>query len=562
MGMSDWSRREVLRAGLAAGSSLVLPAGALGCFRPHRDAKWHNDVWTRCIDPQRDTTPASLDEVAKAVAAAAKGGYRIRAVGSGHSFSDIALIDGHLLRTNGLNRPIPLDPGTLADAWRRPDAPPLVAVEAGMTVRQINAALDAKGLALQVMGGWDEQTAGGVVSTATHGSGLKFGSSSSFVRSLVLCTGSGRVLQIEPKNGITARFPGGVATPDGLYRPAELVQDDAVFQAAVVSVGSLGVIYSVVIEVEKKYWLHEFRTLTTWEDTQGPDGFLGQLLATGEPPKETDPQSGALGEAPRHYEIWVNPYAGKSGKHSAVVVKRYYRSSPPTTRCAPRGQLWLHIVTAMDIRDPALAAGYINGNLARAGGLIDEGLRAFVGPQEAQHCTDDVSYRIFNAGDVNKLQAYSAEPALDIKDTIPAMSRLMEIAATKVKNKTGVNAGPISVRFVQPSEAFLSPHYGRPTVTFELEALVGVNHMSQTLRDEELALLRDFKARPHWGLDVSVCHCESVMRDLYPRFDDWKAQFLRLNDAGVFNSQFTDRIGVSDGESPPQLQFMGDNCAK
>jgi hypothetical protein len=557
-----WSRRELLRAGLAAGSSLVLPAGAVGCFRPHRDAKWHNNIWTRCIDPQRDTTPACLAEIVQAVAAAAKDHYRIRAVGSGHSFSDISLVDGHLIRTNRINRVIPLDTSTLADAWRRPDAPPLVSVEAGMTVREINAALDAKDLALRNMGGWDEQTAGGVVSTATHGSGLKFGSSSSFVRSLVLCTGRGRVLQIEPKNGITARFPGGVATPDGIFRPAELKQDDDMFQAAVVGMGSLGVIYSVVIEVEKKYWLHELRTLTTWEDVQGPDGFLGHILATGAPPAETDPDSGAQGEVPRHYEIWVNPYAGSNGKHTALVVKRYYRSAPPTTTCAARGKLWMHMMTAMDIKDPGMAVGSINMNPAGAGGFLDMALRAFVGSEKSQRCTDGLSYQIFNAGDVNQLQAYSAEPAIDMKDTVGAMNKLMEMAAAKVKSKAGVNAGLISIRFVEPSEAFLSPHYGRPTVTLEIQALVGVDHMNQVLRDEELALLQVFKARPHWGLDVGVCHCESVMRDIYPRFDDWKKQFALLNDAGVFNSQFTDRLGLSDGEAPPQMLFMGDNCKK
>src|SRR5262249_28472464 len=151
---------------------------------------------------------------------------------------------------------------------------------------------------------------------------------------------------------------------------------------------------------------------------------------------------------------------------------------------------------------------------------------------------------------------------IDMKDTIPAMKKLMAIAEAKLENKRGVNAGLISVRFVQPSEAFLSPHYGRPTVTLEIQALVGVDHMNEVLRDQELALLREFKARPHWGLDVSVCHCESVLRDLYPRFDDWKAQFAALNSAGVFNSQFTDRLGLSDGEAPPQMQFLGDNCKK
>src|SRR5262249_39642548 len=163
----------------------------------HRDATWHNDIWSRCIDPERVSVPGSLDEIVGLVRDAEKDGYRIRAVGSGNSFSDIAVVDGNLVRLDRLKRVLPLDPATLTERWR---AASLVNVEAGITVREVNAALDTKRLALRNMGGWDAQTAAGVISTATHGSGLDYGSSASFVRSMVMVTAGGRVLQIEPKD--------------------------------------------------------------------------------------------------------------------------------------------------------------------------------------------------------------------------------------------------------------------------------------------------------------------------------------------------------------------------
>ena len=68
----------------------------------------------------------------------------------------------------------------------------------GTHLRDLNAALDARGLALPQMGGYDEQTIAGVVSTSTHGSGLNWGPFPDFVRSLELVVAGGEVVRIEP----------------------------------------------------------------------------------------------------------------------------------------------------------------------------------------------------------------------------------------------------------------------------------------------------------------------------------------------------------------------------
>jgi hypothetical protein len=526
-----------------------LPPGLAGCPSGPRAAVWHNDIWSRCIDPDLVSSPASLDEIVGLVRDAEKSGRRIRAVGSGHSFSDIAVVDGYLVRMDRLKRVLPLDPATLQERHRAPGAPPLVSVEAGITVREINAALDTKRLALRNMGGWDAQTAAGVISTATHGSGLDYGSSSSFVRSLVMVTAGGRVLQIEPRDGLT----------DPAHRPphAELVQDDDLFQAAVVSMGCMGIIYSAVIEVEPKYWLHEVRSLSTWEDITRDDGWLARLVRDGRPPPEPG------GEAPRHYEIYVNPYATRGGKHSVVVVKRFYRDAPPGPGCPQRGQLWLLSFTKTAIDDPTLAPGIINRNPKGMGGLLDTGFDGLAGGLlPSDRCFDADSYRVFNAGAVNRLQAYGVELGVDLRDAIKAMNGLLHFAGARLAAGGGVNAGPISLRFVQESKAFLAPQFGHPTAMIEIQALVGVDAMDETLAAEEALLMRDFKARPHWGLDLSVIRREETLRELYPRYADWKAQFSRLNASGVFNSEFTDRVGLSRNDARPVRLREADACRR
>ena len=46
----------------------------------------------------------------------------------------------------------------------------------------------------------------------------------------------------------------------------ELIQDDDIFYSAVLSFGSMGIIYSLVIEVEQLYYLRETKLQTTWEE--------------------------------------------------------------------------------------------------------------------------------------------------------------------------------------------------------------------------------------------------------------------------------------------------------
>src|SRR5204862_3434128 len=117
-----------------------------------------------------------------------------------------------------------LDDGTLRP--RPPDAPPLVRVLGGTPIRELNDLLRAEGLALPNMGGYDAQTIAGVVSTSTHGSGLRFGPFPDLVRSLDVVVAGGEALRLEPADGPTdpTRFA------DERLR---LVQDDRRFAGAV-----------------------------------------------------------------------------------------------------------------------------------------------------------------------------------------------------------------------------------------------------------------------------------------------------------------------------------------
>ena len=77
--------------------------------------KWSNCIGNQQVAPFRLLRPTTLDEIVEIVKLAESQNRKVRAVGSGHSFSDIAITEDYLLDTHGLNKVLPLDDEVLKD---------------------------------------------------------------------------------------------------------------------------------------------------------------------------------------------------------------------------------------------------------------------------------------------------------------------------------------------------------------------------------------------------------------------------------------------------------------
>lgn len=146
--------------------------------------QWRNWAGDQSCRPAALMRPATLSQLCDAVAAAAQRELRVRVVGSGHSFSDVACGDGLLLSLQSMNRVLELDRSTAQ-----------VRVQAGITIRQLGRALAAEGLALENVGDIDAQTIAGAISTATHGTGARLPNLSAQVVALTLVLADGSTLQ-------------------------------------------------------------------------------------------------------------------------------------------------------------------------------------------------------------------------------------------------------------------------------------------------------------------------------------------------------------------------------
>lgn len=195
---------------------------------------------------------AELDEV---IRRARDAGRRVLPIGSGWALSDINITDGWLVNTKLLNGCYDVADRYFAPEYPAADRPCLVLAQGGMQIAELNAYLElipqevARKRALKAAGIGNGQTIAGAVSGNTHGSQITFGAMPDFVAGLHIATGSGRTLWIE-------RASRPVLNADFAARiDADLIRDDDIFNAAVVSFGTFGIIAAVAIETTPIYQL-------------------------------------------------------------------------------------------------------------------------------------------------------------------------------------------------------------------------------------------------------------------------------------------------------------------
>ena len=174
---------------------------------------WQNWAGNQAMSPAHVVHPASTEDIVQAVKGAAGG--RVKAIGSGHSFTSIGLTDGVLLQLDRFDRLLSVD-----------EHSGQVTVEAGLSMQRLNALLTDRGLGLTNMGDIDVQTVSGAISTGTHGTGRSSGSIAQQVVALELVLADGSVVSCSRTE-----------------RPE-------LFEMARIGLGALGIVTAVTFQTE------------------------------------------------------------------------------------------------------------------------------------------------------------------------------------------------------------------------------------------------------------------------------------------------------------------------
>lgn len=166
------------------------------------------------FDARRVLRPRSVDELRGMVA----GADRIRALGTGHSFSRVADTSGDLVSLADLPPRLEIGPDT-------------VTVGAGMRYGEVVGPLDAAGRALHNLGSLPHIAVGGACATGTHGSGDGNRCLAGAVVALELVTAGGELTRIE--------------------------HGDPDFAGSVISMGRLGIVTAISLRTQPTYEIQQ-----------------------------------------------------------------------------------------------------------------------------------------------------------------------------------------------------------------------------------------------------------------------------------------------------------------
>jgi L-gulono-1,4-lactone dehydrogenase len=234
--------------------------------------EWANWAGDQTCQPVEIAHPASREELAEVVGAAAAAGRKVSAAGSGHSFTEAAMTEGTMVRVEALAGVLDADPGT-----------GLVRVGAGTVLADLNEELARIGLAMENLGDIDVQTIAGAISTGTHGTGARLRNLSAQVEGMEL------------------------VLADGSVRQLDAATDAELLRAARVGVGALGAIAAVTLRCVPAFTLARVDTPEPREAVL--DAFQQRA------------------DANDHFELFTFPYAD-----NALVLERNRVDGPSRPR--------------------------------------------------------------------------------------------------------------------------------------------------------------------------------------------------------------------------------------
>lgn len=205
--------------------SLIDPITLAANSRKRRITNWGG---TFTAVPSKVFQPSTVAECCAILELARRCHQKVRVVGKAHSPSDLMMSEDWCILIEGLSGILEIDSNE-----------PCATFLSGTIVSDINEALAANSppLALRSLGSISEQTIGGLISTATHGSGIDFPCVSAFVQELEI------ILPLPPQQGGTQ-----IVKCSRTHRPD-------VFNASLCGLGATGLIVTVKIQLDPAFRL-------------------------------------------------------------------------------------------------------------------------------------------------------------------------------------------------------------------------------------------------------------------------------------------------------------------
>lgn len=406
--------------------------------------QWQNWSGSVSCSPTKIVYPSSEREIVSLVKECRTKNLKLRVVGSGHSFTPLVKTNDYLLSLDKYSGIEKID----KDKQQ-------VTVRIGMKIKALGEALFHQGMAQPNLGDIDVQSIGGAISTGTHGSGIAFGSISTQVIGLTLITVNGEILECSEEC------------------------NREIFKAAQVSIGVLGIISKVTLQLVPAYKLHY-----TWCKMS-----LDDCLTNLEKYKQEN----------RNFEFFWFPYT------NSVLAKFMNVTDRPALKknflrqfnelAFENGILWLLSKYALYFPSQSVQVSRLLASLLSNGSDINYSHKIFATPRLVKF--QEMEYSLPSAYFVNALQK---------------IRTCMEQELFQIHF-------PIECRFVKGDDIFISPANGRDSAYIAVHVFKGMEYHQYFKAVEEIFC--KYEGRPHWGKIHG--YTTNNFQELYPMWEKFQA---------------------------------------
>ena len=468
---------------------------------------------TQVIGDLRLTAEALKGIIADAAAA----GQSIRCIGGSWSLSNVVETEGWLINTRALNLCLTDIVNAYVDAeYKGTDPARLYFAQCGTSVQELNDILFKDRMTLPTSGASNGQTIVGAVATGTHGSAFKYGSMTEYIVGIHLIVNPNRDIWLERESYpvVSDEFNETMGT--------ELVRDDKLFNAALVSFGCFGIVHGLMLEAQPVYLLEATRKRYPLDDV------LREAMNTlnFQPPLPNSPDLW-------HFEVNFNPHDIANGAYVTTMERKpcplSYREKPQQSGQLAIGNSLLSVIGTLTER---LSPGMITTltNL-----LFQQNYKEF-GP------TTGTPGETFPTTDLTG-KAMSMELGIELGNATKVLDLL--INATP---EVDVYAGVFSFRYVKKSSALIGFTKFDDSCTVEFNAVYNDDTLKFYNRVWNDLIANNIPYTLHWGQMGNYSPQRVIEMYGIETITEWKearSTLLNPDMQKVFSSPFSEQCGLT-----------------
>lgn len=426
---------------------------------------WSNWSGSVQCNPKEIKTPSSQEEILSIINNCAEQKSTIRAVGSGHSFTGLVSTQGTLISLDLYQGLENIDP-------KNNEA----TVLGGTKLKSLGKLLLNNGLAQANLGDIDVQSIAGAISTGTHGSGVSLGSISTQILEITLLTAKGETIVCSENS------------------------NKEIFKAAQVSLGSLGIISKIKLQLLPAYKLKYVKEKSTLDD----------CLKNLEKYKTEN----------HNFEFYWFPHT------NGVQLKKLN-----ITEAAPTKSSFMKYFNDMVLENGAFK---VLSELCRVFPSLCKKVSKISAAAASTGVDINYSTKIYATPRLVKYQEMEYNlPAEKAVEALKEMRDCIHAANFRVHF-------PIHVRFMKADDMYLSPAYQRDSVYIGVHMYKGMEY--KTYFDAMETIFKKYNGRPHWG----KMHTRTAkeLSQLYPMWNKFQEIRNQLDPNGLFMNDYLKKLMV------------------